>query len=163
MAVRKKRTRKVSRKKKRSLTALQKKYFAKGRPQPKFRKRRKLRKNPSRKIPMRLQKLFGASEKDIYEAIQATHKRKVRKSRKQKVLRAITKLQRNPVSKFVLCASVSRSAKHWYYRQSTASFVDSLKSATLFKSVALAKRIARSILDKLPPSVASIKVDAVRT
>lgn len=66
---------------------------------------------------------------------------------------------RNPIGKFVICATIINSRKHWYFRQSTESFVDGLSAATRYKSAAHAWRVAQSLKNQLPRQIKSIKVD----
>lgn len=89
------------------------------------------------------------------------HSKKMRVLRVQRGSRARI-VKRNPLSKFVIGATITNSGKHWYYRQSTQSFVASLYDATHFKSKTVASRIARSILKQLPSKIAAIHVDSVK-
>jgi hypothetical protein len=64
--------------------------------------------------------------------------------------------RKNPVGKFYICGH--GKGRTWYYRHSTGSLTDNKASATAYRSRPLAERVARSIVRKLPASIASITV-----
>ena len=110
------------------------------------------KKNPSRKR-------HGVAKRKARKLVVrsvAAPKKRMRKRRK------ITRVRKNPLQKFVVGATITNSGKHWYYRQSTQSFVASLYDATHFKSKTVAVRTARAILKQLPAKIASIHVDSVK-
>jgi hypothetical protein len=79
-------------------------------------------------------------------------KRVVRKGTRMKV----TRLRRNPVASFHICAH--RSGGNMYYRHSTGSFIDSKTGSTAYKSRTLALRTARGLLTKLPSSISKLSI-----
>jgi hypothetical protein len=97
---------------------------------------------------------FGTSNRTstgepMYEVIKKRRKRKIQRVR------------RNPVGRFVICATLE-NGKQFYFRKSTESFVAGLAAATRYKSVAVAMRTAKLLLKQLPREIVSIKVDAIK-
>jgi hypothetical protein len=110
-------------------------------------KRRKTKKRRTRKIKE------SVNRRTIREVIALSRK----KHRKRKIQR----VKRNPIGRFVICATLE-NGKHFYFRKSTESFVAGLAAATRYKSVAVAMRTAKLLLKQLPREIVSIKVDAVK-
>lgn len=73
--------------------------------------------------------------------------------------RRVTRVRQNPQNKFVIKAVLQRSNRTYFFRASTKSFVPTKSEGTLFKSQALAHRMAESIVSKLPSNIKALSIE----